>query len=228
MNNDLYNPNNPETSNGVKITNAVYKVLDFFPEGDPLKYKAKEKALAILENVTLIFNAEGWMSLKNYLSPNREKAIEQLLNDIEVLENFLNLGKSQGWLSNVNFLIITKEYSKIKDGIERPKGVIKKHLETVSSIENPVVKSEHILQPDRGLGDGQILANRGAYSERQKRIMYILANREKAQVSDLVKELPNITKRTVRRDLDDLLKKGKIIRVGEWNQVFYKINHLVN
>jgi DeoR/GlpR family transcriptional regulator of sugar metabolism len=40
---------------------------------------------------------------------------------------------------------------------------------------------------------------------------------------DLQKVLPNITKRTIRRDLDELLETGKIIRMGEFNRVFYKI-----
>ena len=35
--------------------------------------------------------------------------------------------------------------------------------------------------------------------------------------------LPDITKRTIRRDLDELLESGKIVRVGEFNQVFYQI-----
>src|SRR3989344_525485 len=59
-------------------------------------------------------------------------------------------------------------------------------------------------------------------SERQNKILSILSRKEKVQVSDIIKEIPKITKRTIRRDLDDLLKKGKIVRVGEWNQVFYK------
>ena len=36
----------------LKLTNIVYKVLEFFPESDPLKNRAKDRALAILENPT--------------------------------------------------------------------------------------------------------------------------------------------------------------------------------
>src|SRR3989344_3664581 len=76
-----------ETSNGVKITNALYRVLDFLPEQDPLKNRAKEKALAILENVTLVSGTEGWTSLQ------KEKASAQLLDDIGILQNYLKIGK---------------------------------------------------------------------------------------------------------------------------------------
>ena len=38
--------------NFIKITGEVYKILDYLPEGDPLKNKAQERALSILENLT--------------------------------------------------------------------------------------------------------------------------------------------------------------------------------
>ena len=41
---------------------------------------------------------------------------------------------------------------------------------------------------------------------------------------DLQTILPDITKRTIRRDLDELLESGKITRLGDFNQVFYKIS----
>jgi DeoR/GlpR family transcriptional regulator of sugar metabolism len=50
-----------------------------------------------------------------------------------------------------------------------------------------------------------------------------LDKNKKAQVMDLQKVLPDITKRTIRRDLEDLLRASKIMRMGEFNQVFYKI-----
>ncbi len=222
----------------VKITSAVYKILDFLPDEDPLKNRAKEKALAILENLTLISDAGGWVSLKAYLSPNREKASVQLLDDIKVLENYLKIGKHQGWIDSINFLIITKEYNNIKSGINLPKGLIKQSIEiaykvvpTLSGIQDNIKTKEDkkIIDEKKEPNinnkfiDIEKYSERPASAGRQEKILQILAEKEKAQVSDLIKELPNITKRTVRRDLGDLLKKGKIIRVGEWNQVFYKI-----
>ncbi|MBI2050007.1 MAG: DeoR/GlpR transcriptional regulator [Candidatus Staskawiczbacteria bacterium] len=63
-------------------------------------------------------------------------------------------------------------------------------------------------------------------SERQKKILQILNEKGKAQVSDFKNVLIDVTKRTIRRDLDELLKNGKIVRVGEWNQVFYQIGQV--
>ncbi len=212
----------------IKVINATYKLLDFFPEGDPLKYKAKEKALAILENLTLVSDSSGWVSLKTIFSEDRGKAIEQLLDDIEILDMYLKLGKEQGWIGGVNFLIITKEYRKIKSNISIPKfpiprvalGIIQGlPLDEKPRLGNISVQGEALEKPIL-----KVLKTLKGYSERQRKILQILTSREKAQVADIIKEIPNITKRTIRRDLDDLLKGGRIIRVGEWNQVFYTIS----
>lgn len=214
--------------NFIKITNAVYKVLDFFPDGDPLKNKAKEKALAILENSTLIFDNNGWLSLKTYLSQEREKVKTQILDDINILETYLKLGKYQGWVNNMNFLILTKEYDKIKSEINRSKGLVDKDIEitlkVVKEDKKTVREKQEFNVNNSQLTDIKNSVSGSKQSERQRKILEILVKTEKAQVSDLIKELPNITKRTVRRDLDSLLKRGKIIRIGEWNQVFYQIS----
>ena len=255
------------SNDGVKITNATYKLLDFFPDSDPLKNKAKEKALAVLEGLTLVFGADGWVSLK------KEKAAAQLLDDIEILESYLKLGKRQGWMDNINVLILIKEYDNIKSQIQQPKGLIGSRLQDPDKVEDSrqsrnnrgsSVESgqnlEIISSPLSIAHQNDLEANKieieyyattvygdkepvfsekkpittetsiekrnplqvKSFSERQKKILEILKNREKAQVSDIIKEIPNVTKRTLRRDLDDLLKKNTIIRVGEWNQVFYQ------
>ena len=129
----------------------------------------------------------------------------QVVDDITILESYLNLGLGQGWINNMNFLIITKEYHLIKASllkeISNPKSQITKDI-----VNNSVIQDRVKLK----------------YSQRQQQILKILNKREKAQVADFIKELPKVTKRTIRRDLDDLLKRGEIVRVGEWNQVVYQ------
>lgn len=179
----------------LKITNAVYSVLDYFPEDEPLKNKAKEKALAILENLT------------------KEKASAELLDDIEVLKNYLSLAKYQGLVSDMNFLILTKEYEQIKNQINIAKPVEK---EVLPKEEKTNVRRRTTTNVGRWGKNKSFL--------RQKQILDIVSGRDKTQVTDIVKQLPNVTKRTIRRDLDDLLKEGKIARIGEWNQVSYQIS----
>ena len=221
----------------LKITNAAYKVLDFFPEQDPLKNKAKEKALSIMENMPLVLATNGWASLQ------KEKALSQLLVDLDVFLSYLKVAKSQKWIDDINYLILSKEYKDIETEV---KSLIKKDefskilLEKIED-KNSKLQSQPFDTPSTSLGAGaqgklagsnsnnQNIVETKQYNtsleltERQKKIMEILHSNEKTQVSDIIKFLPNITKRTIRRDLDGLLEMGKVVRVGEWNQIFYKI-----
>jgi len=226
----------------VKITNTVYGVLDFLPDSDPLKNRAKEKALAILEHVTVALGAPGWASLK------KDKAASQAFDDIDVLMNYLEIGKYQGWINSVNFLIIKKQYDAIKNSItpqkalivavspeaQLPLSVYDKELAMDEKEEIDIADIVDIVEvPDNknvGATKEELAEKNDPLSPkaiaRQEKILKILSEKEKAQVADFIKELPNITKRTVRRDLDDLLKRGKVVRVGEWNQVFYQIQRV--
>jgi len=212
--------------NFVKITDAVYRLLDFFPEGDPLKNKAKEKALEILANSRLVFDNQGWLSLKKYLSPEREKFAERLVENIEILESYLKIGKQQGWISDINLLIVTREYDHIKKQIDVKKIVVKP-VQILGKVQDAQISKTSQLIPETEKKISPIIVkkptDRGEYSDRQEKIIKMLTKKGKAQVADIIKELPDVTKRTIRRDLDDLLKKDRILRVGEWNQVSYQI-----
>jgi len=181
-------------SNGVKLTGAVYKLLEFFPEADPLKNRAKDKALAIMEGLLSLQKTEGWLSFQN------EKTKAKTAEEIDALLGYLWIGKSQGWLNSSNCLIISHQYEKIKEELKPA---------LVQRIPEPAT-----IAP---------MARLGEVSDRQKKIVGYLSENEKAQVVDLQKILPDITKRTIRRDLDVLLELGKIVRMGDFNQVFYKI-----
>lgn len=207
----------------LKLTNAVYKVLEFFPESDPLKNRAKDKALAIMENLVLINETSGWASFQ------KEKIKVQLLDDIDMMLGYLWIGKSQSWLNSVNYLIISNQYERIKKEFEPIKIEV--------GIESTQIVPEHVLVNDTGTnlpaqagkeGVSVFLNNKkdtetGPISDRQKKILEFLRKNEKAQVMDLQTILPDITKRTIRRDLDELMESGKIVRMGDFNQVFYTI-----
>jgi len=240
----------------LKLTNTVYRILEFFPESDPLKNRAKDRALAIMEHLVLINETSGWASFQ------KEKIKVQLLEDIDILLGYLWIGKSQGWLNSVNCLIIANEYEKIKKEIVpilEPIMEFTKKLPLQEDIKiepkaqlNYVLNNTETKTPDfslsltnfgaeekevsivektpklvRGESDSAEPASardKVGTSARQEKILEFLSKNEKAQVMDLQTVLPDITKRTIRRDLDELLQLGKIIRLGDFNQVFYKIN----
>ena len=188
----------------LKLTDALYKVIEFFPEEEPLKNKIKEKALEIMENLVLVSLPQG--------NPNpglvqKEKLSAQILKDVEVLKGYLKLGKSQGLIDSLNFLILSKEYDKIREEtgsanevMQRGAGIVEETKEVLTTVSDEPI------------------------SERQRKILKILEKQGKAQVGDLKKIFLQVSKRTLRRDLDNLLKNKKVVRTGEWNEVVYRLS----
>jgi len=203
----------------LKLTNTVYKALEFFPESDPLKNRAKDKALSIMERLILTANknprvsVEGvdWTPVGDIFLQNEIK--NQVIEDIDALLGYLWIAKSQNWLSSVNFLILSNEYEKIKKEI-RPALELTRKLPGMEERQ-----AESDSQKQTGNQYQPVQEIRG----RQKQILEFLSKNGRAQVSDLQKVLPDITKRTIRRDLEELLRAGKIQRLGDFNQVFYKL-----
>lgn len=236
--------------NFLETTSAVYRVLNFLPESDPLKNKAKNKALEILENLTLVFNYNGWVLLGDYLSQEALESAKKAKENISILESYLELAKLQGWISDINFLIIKKEYGEIKKELNEKIERLKPKLESIEAVSRaPEIKkaqSSALLNEIEGkdiLTDLPkiklkmendrtedlkvpylIKETENGYTTRQVKILKIMALRPKTQVADIIKELPDVTKRTIRRDLDDLLKRGRVLRMGEFNQIFYVLN----
>jgi hypothetical protein len=228
-----------ENEKYLKATNAVYELLDLFPDEEPLKNRTKEKALAILDDLISV----------NFLAgPEKEKIAFQTINDIEMLLGCLNLANCRGFLTKLNLIIIAEEYNKI---IKEIKPIADAYKENLSLFKNePALAEPRPALPERKWNKiSELLPVAGPVAEepkkeippktvlvppaprppkenntsRQDKIIKILQERGKAQVADLKQVMPDVTKRTLRRDIDDLLKKEKITRMGEWNQTFYQI-----
>jgi DNA mismatch repair ATPase MutS len=134
-------------------------------------------------------------------SPESKRDILHIVKEIQQIQGYFQVAKSQRWIDAVNFLILEKEYEKIIELLEQSENSIEEHIEPA---------------PDP-------IAEAPSLSERQKKILEILRGKEKTQVWELQKVLPEVTKRTLRRDLDDLLQLNLVERQGEWNEVFYTI-----
>jgi len=194
--------------NFLKLINATYQLFEYFPESDSLKTRAKEKVLAIMEEFILISGENS----------NKVKISE----DIEIILGYLKIGKFKGWISQINYLIVSTEYKKIINQfslIDRNTQVdIKKELKA----ESIKISSNNVL--DKHENQKKEPHNLKKLSDRQQKIIKFLSEKKEAQVMDLQTVLPNVTKRTIRRDLDELLSIGQIIRMGQFNQVFYKVS----
>ncbi len=130
-------------------------------------------------------------------SISKEK-IEKIRKDTEIINSYLEIAEKQDWVDELNFLVLKREYAKIKEGLKSKK--------VVSSPKDPKPANPH-----------------GILSERCRKILEILRQKEKAQVWEFKKIFPEVTKRTLRRDFEFLLRQGLIDRAGENNNIYYKI-----
>jgi len=185
----------------VKLCLTVYKVTELFPEKESLRFFLRERANQILADSILFFG-------KNPISLAKEqekKFSEEILGNIEVLQGYFEVAESQNWVKKENFLVLKREYDKIEKEIKQ--GFFEKEPSpSVAREEKPVQISFDKIK-------------KGRY----KRILEILKEKREAQVRDLKEIFPQVSKRTLRRDFDYLLKKGLVERMGDKNRTLYKL-----
>lgn len=142
----------------------------------------------------------------------REVADEILVKpdekNLEVLDSFFEVATVQNWVSPQDILAIQKEYANLR-------GEFSLFNKPKNKKENPVIE----------LGPQSIFQNQIALEkpERQEKILAFLRENGRAQVWQVKQILPEVTKRTLRRDFEKMLKEGIIERMGEKNNTFYQL-----
>ena len=191
----------------IQLTNNLYQLTLLFPKKEPLRYKMREIAGDIFANLISLPET-------NSINKHNEKC-SRYIGELEVLDGFFEVAKSQNWVPVVEILRIQEEYSRMKAEIKKisKKPVIE--IEEKSRVEKIEVKPQSLPQSPQP-----------AYNQRQEKILKILKEKGKAQVWEVKKIFPEVTKRTLRRDFEFLLKRGKIERIGERNETFYQLRSL--
>ena len=139
----------------------------------------------------------------------RELAVDILAKpnekNLEVLDSFFEVALVQNWVSPSDILAIKKEYDNLRETLKKD-------------------KSEKALPAGRQEKKKDNPVAGGIYnSDRKVRIMEFLKENGRAQVWQIKEILPEVSKRTLRRDFERMLEQGLIQRVGEKNDTFYKI-----
>lgn len=183
----------------IQLTKGVYRLTLLFPKKEPLRYKLRELATEVLANLILILKGNFHRS---------SNLVEGIENDLEVLDTYFEIAKDQNWVSPDDILEIQKEYSNIREEIEK----VKKEEE-----KNPQPEIKENPEKEKVAERNDII------NERQQKILEILREKGRAQVGQLVSVFPQVSKRTLRRDFRFLLKRGLIERIGEKNYTFYQM-----
>jgi len=133
--------------------------------------------------------------------------------DFEVLDSFLEVAFVQNWVSPSDILAIRKEYDNLKEELKEGKS----SADSEKKKDNPI---------DLEVPAEMLPALPYYNSTRQEKILAFLKENGRAQVWQVKQILPEVTKRTLRRDFENMLKQGIIERVGEKNDTFYQIANL--
>jgi Fic family protein len=156
-----------------------------------------------LYKITLLFPKKEPLRYKM-----RELADEILVKpspkSLEDLNSFFEVAKSQNWVSPSDILAIQAEYDNLRKELKENKIVT---AEFRDNEKETVVESE----------------NQSFLSQRHEKIMSLLKENGQAQVWQVKQFFPEVSKRTLRRDFEYLLKQGIIERMGERNDTFYQI-----
>ena len=203
----------------IKLTNNLYKLSLLFPKKEPLRYKIHELADEILAGFLKIKSSEAHKNKSSDIE-NNKAAENNSLSNLEILDCFFDLAKEQNWVKTEDILALQKEYANLREELER--------LKTGNSLKEATLPLIQVAPAAATITiPEQILSaesnNNGGISERQEKILTFLREQGRAQVWQIKQILPEVTKRTLRRDFEDLLRKGIIERIGERNETFYQI-----
>lgn len=185
----------------IELTNKLYKLTLLFPKKEPLRYKIREIGDRILENLVSLEISQNPAKRGDFL-------IFEIEKDLEIITSYFEIVKWQNWISYFDVLETKEKYDKIK-------------IDLLEYVENSKQeqKQEQKIKTYRGRASIASID----LDRRKEKILTVLKEKEKIQVWELSKILPQVSKRTLRRDFDFLLKKGLIKRIGQGNNTFYSL-----
>ena len=200
----------------IQLTNNLYRLTLFFPKKEPLRYKMREKADDILAK------------------PNEK--------DLEVLDSFFEVALVQNWVSPSDILAIKKEYDNLREILKKYKPEKEKKKDNLAVVEedksssSPFATSRVVeaypketpipLHQNLDTERSEVKKRTEFSSPRREKILEFLKENGRAQVWQIKQVLPEVTKRTLRRDFEHMLEQGLIERMGEKNDTFYQIKNI--
>src|SRR3989344_4688249 len=89
-----------------KITEALYRVTDFFRDTEPLKWTLRKESVCVLESI---------LNIGNFPHFELSKELDSLNGRIKRLIRLLELASASSFVSEANFSVLKREYFAIKD-----------------------------------------------------------------------------------------------------------------
>lgn len=183
-------------SNGVKLASAVYRVTKLFPQNEVLKNQLRLRAGDIVFEMSQLSHKD-----KN------KKICYNIHSQIEGLKALFNIAKEQNWVKPINFEILDREYANLEKTIEE------------FLIENRPAPAK------QGLGGepGQRQTDRNSDGRRSQILDYLKSNGQ-VKIGQVCQIFPQVSRRTLIRDLEELCQVGFAKRIGGGRGICYEID----
>ena len=196
----------------IELTNKLYRLTLLFPKKEPLRYKMREAAIDILSDFSKLETQKTFAPEKN-----AKDIFLNIQSNLEVINSYFETAKWQNWISYFEVLNLQEKYYRIKlDLADEIKKAEMKGTEDFGLFGFEEKTPE--IQPE----------NPVKLEPREEKIVNLLKQVQKIQVGEITKLLPNISKRTIRRDFHKLVEEGVIERKGEKNKTFYRLKHQIS
>lgn len=225
-----------------ELTLALYRVTDFFPQGEALKRSLREKANEIFSDVTEYDYAGG-----------RGQGALFLLAKVETMKGYLSVARSMKFVRQINLVILEREYEFLEHFLRGELEYMKD--DSQMKMGNAPADSSHLLRDhDRNQGgytdeEASVQAlqkataeptalpkknlpktgirtsvdNEAQMTDRQKKIFDYVGKASRAKISDLHALLAGVSIKTVQRDLHDLVQKNILRQSGQKRWTIYSL-----
>jgi hypothetical protein len=177
----------------LKLTMAVYRVTGLLEEGDYLKQEIRRTANKILADLI-------WS--------NPHPRVKEICDGIRMIDVLFGQAEKKGTIDPRNFSVLRREYKKIDEDYRS---------KVQLADQSDSFQFETILA---SVPAGEAIQNGGG---RKEKLLNIIKNQKKIQVGELMPNFPNISRRTILRDLDELHREGFIVRTGEGRGANYAV-----
>ena len=187
----------------IKLTLALYQVTKEFPKDEPLKTRIRDVADDFL--VQAICN-----------NPRLDSQGKRtIINDIKSLKAYFRIAKAQNWVNPKNFDILEGKYMEIYEDIRYSQPV-----------RNEIIQ-ERIARKDQSARLLKKDEEKQRPGLRREKILEFLKKNKTVSLEELKSLLPSVSQRTLRRDVEYLLKKRAINRKRlNKRDVFYEVRDI--
>ena len=214
-----------------ELTLALYRVTDFFPQGEVLRRNLREKANDIF----------GLAAEYDY-SAEQERDATLILSKIQSVRGYLDLARSLRFVKSINITVLEREYDFLASFFEkelemvRPKetaaerkpedAMVKKDEKVDMAVEEILPTWEEFsTKPVATAAEENSLSPiQRDLTNRQKAILEHLRNSGQAKISDFFAVFNGISSKTIQRDLQDLVGRNVLKKEGEKRWTTYSLS----